>query len=345
MLRVRSVLAGCLAAVLMFATGGCTEDAKGDKNTGPVDKVAYLTAFGMTGREGYVIVADKKGFFKKRNIEVSIQAGNGAGDNMTKLASGVAQFSANDISAVMSLQGNGKLKAPVRAVAAIQQLTLNAIIVMASSGITQPKQLEGKKIASPANSAPQLLFPAFAALSSNSNEPASRLDPSKVTFINLAAPAVQPALVAGQVDGIGQFTVSAGTVSKVAGGKPVNVLAYSDYVRDLYGNGLFTTNKLIDENPDLVKRFRDALLEGLAYALEHPEEAGKLINAKEPAVNAEGAQSELELMKPYAMSSGRVGILDESRVIRAIAILQGTGVVQPGLTADEMVAFSLAPKG
>jgi NitT/TauT family transport system substrate-binding protein len=337
-LRPRTQAAICLIAVLAAAgSAGCSNDDDGSGTQRPVDKVTYLTAFGFFGRESYVYVAKDKGFFAKRGIEVEVQAGSGASNNMKILAAGGAQFSANDLSGVMILQGDGKYRDEVRAVAAIQQQTLNSIMVLGSSGISQPKDLEGKTLAGPAGATPELLFPAYAVRAG--------IDPKKVTWQPVDASQTPAALASGRVHGIGQFTVAKGTVEKAAQGRPVVVFAFSDYLGDLFGNALITTTELIKNNPGLVKRFRDALLDGVRYSIDHPDEAGQILKRYQPALDAKAAAAEVELMRSAVLAQGRIGVLDPPRVSRAIAALQASGQIPAGRTVDDVIAADLAPVG
>lgn len=49
------------------------------------------------------------------------------------------------------------------------------------------------------------------------------------------------------------------------------------YGIDFYGDSLFVSGKLAEENPELVERFRKATVKGWQYALEHEEEIAKQI--------------------------------------------------------------------
>jgi NitT/TauT family transport system substrate-binding protein len=57
-----------------------------------------------------------------------------------------------------------------------------------------------------------------------------------------------------------------------AQGYDLNVILVSDYL-DLVSNGLITNEITIAENPDLVERFVSAILKGVQFAVENPEEA------------------------------------------------------------------------
>jgi len=50
-------------------------------------------------------------------------------------------------------------------------------------------------------------------------------------------------------------------------------------------------------------------------------------------------------MTPYVTAGGGpFGGLDKERASRAIAILQGAGLIPSGLTADQVVDFDITPK-
>jgi NitT/TauT family transport system substrate-binding protein len=331
-LSPRRQLAVCTVVVLLASAGCDAPDDRAPERS--VEKVTYLTAFGSFGREGFAYVAKAKGFFAERGIDVDIQTGQGATSNLQLLAAGRAQFSANDLGGVWILQGNGKFP-DVRAVAAIQQRTLNSIMTLEQSGIARPADLVGRKLGGTAGATPELLWPVYAKLSG--------IDPRSVTWRHMAAQQTPVALAAGTVDGIGQFVVASGTVEKAAGGRKTRALAYADVIADLYGNALVTTTTVINDNPGLVARFRDALLEGLVYSVQHPQEAGQILHQQIPAQDATAAAAELEKMAPYVLVAGRAGVLDPARVARAVAILAGAGAITTTPRPDALVDFKLAP--
>ncbi len=55
-------------------------------------------------------------------------------------------------------------------------------------------------------------------------------------------------------------------------GYDIDLFSVSDYVQ-LAANGMITNETTILENPTMVKNFIEASLQGLAYAIDHPEEA------------------------------------------------------------------------
>ena len=137
------------------------------------------------------------------------------------------------------------------------------------------------------------------------------------------------------------------TVETVAKGKKAVVLPYSDYLQDLYGNVLVTSSAYAEKDPEKVKKFIEALLKGLDYSISNPAEAGQILKKAVPTAIPESAAAELTLMAPFVRSEASgvpVGALDSQRVARSIAILQGSGQIEAGLTPEQIIKFDLVPK-
>ncbi|MFU8873708.1 ABC transporter substrate-binding protein [Micromonospora sp. SL4-19] len=336
----RTVAAAALTAALALASGCSSGSDKSEdaKNAGgALEKVTYLTSFGNFGRDSYAWVAKEKGFFKEAGFDVDIKPGQGTGQVIQTITGGQADFGPIDLTGGILQMGNGQAKDFV-AVAAIQQRTMAAIVSVEGKNIATPKDLEGKRLADTKFSVVYNLFPTYAKLAG--------IDASKVTWVNGEAQSLIGDLAAGKVDGIGQFVVGQPTVATVTKKNPV-VLPYSNVMQDLYGNALITSSKIAKEKPEMVKRFVAALLKGLEYALEHPQEAAEMLKKNVDATVPAAAAAELELMAAYVRSSNSgtaIGTLDSGRVAKSIALLQGAGALKQDLTPDQIIDMNLAPK-
>lgn len=339
-MRLTRILTVTAVAALTLGASACSGGGEqgGTDPEKTIDKVKYSTSFGTFGRESYIYVAIEKGYFAEAGIEVTVTPGNGTGDILTKMAGGQIDFAPVDGTGLLLQVGSGKVK-DITAIAAVQQRSLAAIMTLEGTGISSPKDLEGRTVGDPQGSTIGLMFPMYAKLAG--------VDASKVKFVNLPAPQLPTNLAAGSVDSIGQFVVGKPTVEKASGGKKAVVLPFSDYLTDLYGNVVITTAKNAKEKPDLVRRFRDALMNGLQYAIDNPTEAGQILVKNQPTQNAAVAASELTLMAAYVRSTASgvpVGAMESQRVARSIAILQGANMIPSGLTPEQVVSFDLTPK-
>jgi NitT/TauT family transport system substrate-binding protein len=339
MIRRLGIAATALALV---AVGGCGSDEGnndgGGGDTPTIEKVTYLTGVNIQGRESYVYVAQEKGYFKEAGFDVDVKPGAGTVQNLKLLQGGQADFAVLDITGALIEYGKGTFK-DFTIVSAIQQRNLACLMALEGSGVATPKDLEGKKIAYIPGGVVRTLFDTYASLAG--------FDPKKVTWVNMPAQQMPQGLAAGSIDVATQFVVGKGFVESVAKGKKAVVLPYSDYLVDLYGNGIGVTKKTAKDDPDRVRRFNEAILKGLAYAIDNPQEAGTIYAKFQKAQPARAAGGEMALMAPYVKSSGpsgQVGALDANRVARNIAILQGAGTIPTSFQPQDVVSFDFLPK-
>jgi NitT/TauT family transport system substrate-binding protein len=337
-----TLVAAALAATLV-AAAGCSDDSSDKGSSGgsqSLEKITYLTSFGTFGRDSYAYVAKDKGYFKEAGFDVDIKPGGGTLDNLKQIVSGNVQFTPLDLTGL--LLAAGATKDPITgfaAVAGIQQRTMAAIISLEGNGIKTPKDLEGKTLTDSPSSVVRNLFPTYAK--------AANIDASKVTWQNGTPQTLMGLLASHKTAGIGQFVVGKPTVESVAKGQPAVVLPYSDYLQDLYGNVLVTSDKYAKANPEKTRKFTAALLKGLQDSITNPDEAGEILHKALPTMDAKAAAAELKLMDPFVRSAASgvpVGALDSQRVARSIAILQGSGQIGPGLTPDKIIDFDVVPK-
>lgn len=325
-------------AIPVGATVSCGN--RGKANTGALEKVTYLTSYGNFGRDAYVYVAQEKGYFRDAGFAVEIKAGAGTAANVKQILAGAADFTPVDLSGCLLAAGGKEKVSGFTAVAAIHQHTLTAVISLVGNGITAPKDLEGRTLCDLPGSVQRTLFPTYARLAG--------FDYTKVRWIDATAQTVIGNLASGKVDGIGQFVVGVPTVEAVAKGRKAVVLPFGDYLSDLYGNVLITSKDYATEYPEGVRRFSAALLHGLNDAIDNPAELGVILKKYVPAANPDAAAAEMALMSPYVRSAAAgspVGALKIERVVRGIAILQGSGQIESGLDPAQVISVDLLPTG
>jgi len=339
MIRSHRTATGFCAAAILLAAVACGSNSPSNSTSSAKDQLTYVTAFGAAGRDAFAWVAEQKGYFRQAGIDVKIELGKAAGENLKALASGKAQFTSLDLTGAMISAGakNSTAYRDFRAVLAIHQRTLVSVMAMQGSGISTPKDLTGKKIAAAANSVNQLLFPGYAKLAG--------IDTAGIHWIAVQPVQLGPALASGKADALSTFLIGRPTIEKAtvqARSKHVVVFPYSTYLPDLFGNATVTTASLAAKQPDLVKRFRTALLKGLKYTIQHPDEAGKLLHAKHPETDAAAATQEIKLMTPAVTAEGtaNIGVITEARMQGALTSLEKAGVIQPGMTPQDVVDFA-----
>ena len=162
-----------------------------------VDNVTLITDFGFNGRHAYYYYALEKGYYKDAGIDLTIVRGQGSADAVKQVAAGTAQLGFADTSAVIFGRANDGI--PVKLVAVIYARPPHAIYVLKESGISKPKDLEGRTVADTAFSPVPKMFAAYAK--------AAGIDASKVKWIVAGSDTLPGMLSLGRVDGIGQYSV------------------------------------------------------------------------------------------------------------------------------------------
>lgn len=299
------------------------------------DAVTFVTDFGFNGRHAYYYVALDKGYYKDAGMDVKIVRGQGSTDAVKQVASGTAQFGFADTSAVIFAKANDGI--PIKLVSVIYAKPPHAIYVLKESGITKPKDLEGRKLADTAFSAMPKMFGAYAK--------AAGIDASKVTWVVAGSDALPGMLSLGRVDGIGQYTVGEPLLKKAAAPKDIVALTYSDAGLDYYGSGIVTMDSTLQSNPDLVKRFIAATLRGLKDAMANPQQAGEIMHKYHREVDEGVARDETVKVGQLATVAGApMGSIDAPRLQRTIDVVAGAYSLKNPVKPEDIYAPGFVPK-
>jgi NitT/TauT family transport system substrate-binding protein len=317
---------------LTFASGAQSRNERTQ-----LDKIVYGTGFGVLGRDAFVHVAAKLGYYEAEGIEVQIVPGAGTVDSMRQLVSGRRDIGFGDVNALVLARANEGL--PVKAVYLVSQNILATYIALKESGIAVPKDMEGKTIGDPAGSATTVLFPLFAKRAG--------IDASKVTFIPSAPPALPSLLASKRIDLAAQFIVGLPLFSAAAGGKPVVSFPYYKYFPGFVGTSVLVADDWIAKNPGLLRRFLRATDKGLRYALQNPGRAGAILNELEPLANPVIASKELRLLKPHAQTKYTLqhglGSFEKRRIDSTISIMHNFFHPKNRLTAKDVYDDRFVP--
>jgi NitT/TauT family transport system substrate-binding protein len=248
-----------MGALLAGAAGLASPAVAADNVTVQLDWV-------VRGAHAMFFVGQQKGFFAENGINVTaVQKGSGSANALRFVANGNATFGFADLPTLINGATQG---IPVSAIAAVnQRSTLAMITIKAKHPMTKPADIKGLQVGvSPAAGSAYIFLKAF--LSSNGLS----LDDIKQDTVS---PPYESYLVLGRVDAIPGYVDAEvpELEAKTGGPGSLCVLQGADYGYVAFGSGLLASNKLIHDNPDLVKRFVKGYLESMAYVADHPDEA------------------------------------------------------------------------
>lgn len=289
------------------------DEGEGDADSDEPLSVTYSTAFGQFGRGAYVYVAEERGYFEEAGFEVEVVTGSGGTAVGQLVGAGRVDFAPVDFTAIVTAVANEEL--PIVGVSVEQQSLLTSVFATADSGISEPADLEGKVIGNSPGGVGAELFPLY-------GERAG-IGPDAATFVFADAPTLPSLLAAGRVDAINQFVVGLPTVEE-ATGQEITVLPYSEHIPELPGNILATSREWVEERPEAVARFMEAINRGILDAINDPEEAARIFKEYQPDIDETVAAGELELLRDFILTDDvrehGMGYGDADRLEAAIDI-------------------------
>src|SRR4029453_11337472 len=154
-------------------------------------------------------------------LAVQVAPGAGTAPNLTVLGGGAVSFAVVDMTGAVQQRDAGRTD--FRVVGAIYQRSVSCIVAFEGTGISSPRDLEGKTVGYSTGGVNYTLFPAYAKLAG--------VDAGKVRWQQSAAPTLRPLLAAGRLDAITEVVVGQKAI-EAATGRKLAVLPYSDYLGD-----------------------------------------------------------------------------------------------------------------
>jgi len=245
-------------------------------------------------------VAKTKGYYKSAGIDLDIQPGGPDFPAIQMVAGGNEQFGVTGADQILIARGKG---VPVVAVAVIYKRTPFVLFSLAKSGIKSPADYVGRNVGVKLGGNEELMYRAMMAKAG--------VDTAKVKEVPVKFD-IAP-LLNGTVDVWPGYEINEVLAAREKGFE-VNVVSPSSYGIDLYADTLFTTEKMLREKPDTVRKFVAATLKGWNDAIAHPDEAAKI------TVDVGGSkltyEHELAMMKasqPLLTGEGEaLGAMDEA---------------------------------
>ena len=237
-----------------------------------------------------------RGYFKDAKLDVTIDAGNGSGGAVTRVASGTYDMGFADLAALMEFHANNP-DAPNKPVAVmvVYNNTPASVMALKKSGIKVPGDLAGKKMGAPVFDAGRRAFPIF--------QKANGI--GAVNWISMDPPLRETMLARGDVDAITGFTFTSLLNLEARGVKAedVVILPYPTHGVKLYGNVIIATPKMIRENPAAVKAFLVAFSKGVKEVIAKPEAAIADVKARDGIINSELEVRRLKLALDTVINS------------------------------------------
>lgn len=228
----------------------------------PLKKVSFIPHWVPQAQFAGFYTALDKGIYKKHGIDLTILPGGPRTSSATMLREGKVEFGLMWLSNAIQLKAKG---VPIVNIAQLVNRSALMLIAKKSSGINTPQDMNGKKIGiwgGDFEIQPMAFFKKY-----NLNvKPIQQGNSINLFFF----------------DGIDVTSAmwynEYHTILNAGFNKDeLNIFFFADYGLNFPEEGIYCSEKLMKEDPELCKAFVDASLEGWKYTFEHPEEAIDII--------------------------------------------------------------------
>lgn len=303
------------------------------------EKVKFATDWILHSPDAFLFIAREKGFYQKAGFDVTINRGRGSGNTIKWVSIRSFDFGFADTGALVA----GRAKdARAKEIAMVYGRAPHMLYSLKGSGVRSPKDLEGRTIGASPGAASYRIFGALAALAG--------FDAAKVKFLFMDAPSQLPSLLTGKIDATINYIIDRPVFAEKARAqnKEIQGFLWADYGFNAYSNGVIAHDDDIANRPDRVRRFLKATVEGLAYGVDHPDEAVTLFLRFSPEFSREIALEQWKitvdlLSTPEAKKNGIGYMLPEKMKVTRDVISQALKL-EADVKVEDLYTNQFLPK-
>ncbi len=263
--------AALLATMSPVATIGASPEASAPATLTPVRvQLDYV----LRGNHAPFFVGKEKGIFAKHGIDVTgIEQGKGSGPSMQLVGADQADFGFGDLPTLIVARSQ---EVPVVALAAVNQKSPLSMCTLKDRHVLSTlKDLEGLRVGLQSSGSTYVFYQAVTA--------ANGVDRSKVTELPVTPP-YENYLLQDQVDVIMCYIDAEVPElrAKARDQGDLSILRGPDVGYDVFGSGMYTSERMIADHPDVVAAFTAAYLEALQWVIDNPQESADILAAATP---------------------------------------------------------------
>lgn len=207
----------------------------------------------------------EQGFFADHGIEVTVETGQGGAALLPAVMAGQIQFATSNPVSLLQARDKGldvRVIAHWTSALSSGDTDINGVVAKSGAGMTSAKDLAGKTVA--VNT-----LNGMGGLTIREAVRKDGGDPDAVKFVEMPFPDMPAALTGGNVDAV--WVPEPFLSSLQASGNTVVSYSSKESVPGHPTQLFFTSGKLIEDDPQLVKDFTAAVEETLEYADQNPD--------------------------------------------------------------------------
>lgn len=271
MTKTIRLILNSLLSLLIIALGGCSPSQPPATPTSPApEKITLAMGYIPNVQFAPFYVAVEKGYFAAENVEVEFDYGMET-DLLKLVGVGELQFAVASGDQVILARAQGL---PVTYILNWYRRFPVCVVSLKEKGIKGAKDLVGRRVGTPATEGASYI--GWRALLHAEGIDEALVNLQVIGYTQVAS------LIEDRVDAAVCYALNE-PVQLRQSGYSIDVIYVADYA-NLVSNGLITNDQTIAERPELVQRLVRAVLRGLKYTIEHPDEAFEICKEYAPEI-------------------------------------------------------------
>lgn len=291
-------------------------------------RIEFLTNYVFLGRHAPFFVGLEKGYYRDAGFDIDISPSSGSGFVISALEGGQADYGIAEAASLVQAISKG---ARVQAFGVYMDESTSGLASL--SPYPTPRSVVGKPIAASVTDSARVILPIVFNLQG--------LDPASLDW-QAADPSIYfPLLLQGRAELVtASIDSDVPTLRHRVPGKTVYFASFAEWGYDVFGYFLLARSDRIETSPDEVRAFAAATVKSVRYAIDHPEEAARIIVKHNPTLDEElmlahWQESIRAIDTPYVAEHG-YGHATEERLERSIDLVREAFGLETPLTPQQI---------
>lgn len=259
------------ASALMLGLSACGGDGSAAGETDGDSLTEITVGVIPIASNAPIYLGDAEGFFEEEGLSLEIRDTVGGAAAIPAVQSGDFDFADSNLVSIMVAKDRGldlTIVATGSASTGDSDEDATAVVVPEDSSIQSPADLAGSTVS--VNTLENIGDTTISAVVE-----ADGGDPSSIEYMEVPFPDVPAALSNNQVDAA--WVAEPFLTQVLSEGARVVTYNYADFHPNTHIEGYFATNQTVEDEPDVVERFQNAMNRSHEYAEENPQAVRDII--------------------------------------------------------------------
>lgn len=333
-MKIKKYISIALAGALMLTTlSGCSK--KEEKSADGGEKVTVVLDWTPNTNHTGLYTALENGYYKDQGLDVEIvQPPEGGAASL--VASGKADFGISYQEEVTYAK-TSEDPLPIKAIAAVIQHNSSGFASPKDKNIKSPKDFEGKIYGGWGSESETAAIKAVMEKSGADFDKVTIADIGQDDFFTATTNSVDFAWIYEGWD----------VVQAKIKGFDLNFIPMNQFDKrlDYYTPVIISNETLLNDNPEIAKKFMKATTEGYQYAIDNPEDAAKILVKHAPEIDEELAiESQKFLASKYKDDAPRWGEMKDEVWNNYTAFLKEYGLINKDLKPEDAYTNEFLPQ-